>query len=177
MAFRTFLGDNDWLAHLSMMAPRLLEIRRIMRPTASIYLHCDPTSSHYLKLLMDAVFQPVNFRTGIIWKLTSAHSDSGKFGRLHDVILYYQFGPDATFNRSYQPYEAAYIKKYYKYTDQDGRLFMDDNLTATGLSGGGYDYERKVVRRIWGRARSSTVVFGPLRRGPNHYVCHTLHAS
>ncbi len=148
-AFRTFLGTNDMLAYLSMMAPRLVEIKRIMKPAASIYLHCDPTSSHYLKLLMDAVFQPANFRNEIIWKRTSAHSDSGKFGRIHDVILYYQYGHDATFNRTYQPYEAAYIKKYYKHTDQDGRLFMDDNLTATSLSGGGYDYEWKGVQRIW----------------------------
>ena len=66
-AYRTFLGENDMMAYLAMMAPRLVELRRVLKPTGSIYLHCDPTASHYLKLLMDAVFGPVNFRNEIIW--------------------------------------------------------------------------------------------------------------
>jgi DNA modification methylase len=73
-AFRTFLGASDLLAYLAMMAPRLVELRRVLKPTGSIYLHCDPTASHYLKLLMDAVFGPTQFRNEIIWQRTSAHS-------------------------------------------------------------------------------------------------------
>lgn len=148
-AFRTFLGTNDMLAYLSMMAPRLVEIRRIMKPAASIYLHCDPTSSHYLKLLLDAVFQPVNFRNEIIWKRTSAHSDSGKFGRIHDVVLFYGKSDKTTFNQTFQAYDAEYLRTHYKNKDADGRVFMDGDLTATGLSGGGYDYEWNGVVRIW----------------------------
>lgn len=88
-AFRTFLGDSDMLAYLAMMAPRLSELRRVLKPTGSLYLHCDPTASHYLKLLLDAVFAPTNFRNEIIWKRTTAHSSAKKFGPVHDVLLYY----------------------------------------------------------------------------------------
>jgi site-specific DNA-methyltransferase (adenine-specific) len=75
-AFETCLGGSDMLAYLSMMAPRLMELRRVLKPTGSIYLHCDPTASHYLKMLMDAVFSPQNFRNEIIWKRTNIHSDA-----------------------------------------------------------------------------------------------------
>ena len=75
-AFHTFLGFSDMLAYLSMMAPRLVELRRVLKDTGSIYLHCDPTASHYLKMLMDAVFGPVNYVNEVIWKRTSAHGDA-----------------------------------------------------------------------------------------------------
>jgi adenine specific DNA methylase Mod len=88
-AFRTLLGTSDMLAYLSMMAPRLVELRRVMKPTASIYLHCDPTASHYLKLLMDAVFEPVNFRNEVVWKRTNVHSDSKRWSDVSDRLLYY----------------------------------------------------------------------------------------
>ncbi len=74
VAFRTLLGESDMLAYLSMMAPRLVELHRVLKPTGSIYLHCDPTASHYLKLLLDAVFGPENFLNEIIWKRTTAHN-------------------------------------------------------------------------------------------------------
>ena len=77
-AMRSFLGQNDMMAYLTMMAQRMVELHRVLKPTGSIYLHCDPTSSHYLKILLDAVFGPTNFRTEIVWKRTSAHSDTGK---------------------------------------------------------------------------------------------------
>ena len=86
-AFRQALGDNDLLAYLSMMAPRLVELRRVLKPTGSIYLHCDPTASHYLKMLMDAVFDPENFLSEIIWKRTHAHGSSKRFAPVHDTIL------------------------------------------------------------------------------------------
>src|SRR5690606_14337956 len=75
-AFRTFIGESDMMAYLAMMAPRLIELRRVLNPTGSIYLHCDPTASHYLKILMDGIFGPVNFRSEIVWKRSSAHSDT-----------------------------------------------------------------------------------------------------
>ena len=86
------------MAYLAMMAPRLVELRRVLKPTGSIYLHCDPTASHYLKLLMDAVFGPENFRNEIVWKRTSAHSMRAKrFGPVHDdILLYYTKTPSTT---------------------------------------------------------------------------------
>src|SRR5450759_3597876 len=91
-AFRAFLGECDMLAYLVMMAPRLVELRRVMKPTASIYLHCDPTASHYLKLLMDAVFRPENFVNEILWRRYGAHNDVGQgskhYGRIHDTLLF-----------------------------------------------------------------------------------------
>ena len=87
-SFRGFLGDNDMLAYLAMMAPRLVELRRVLKPTGSLYLHCDPTASHYLKILLDAIFGPVNFRTEIVWKRTSVHSDSRTWSRVSDTVLF-----------------------------------------------------------------------------------------
>src|SRR6267378_8646616 len=78
-AFRLFLGTNDMLAYLTMMAPRLVELHRVLKPTGSLYLHCDPTASHYLKLLCDAVLGQNNYRAEIIWKRTTTHSDSKRW--------------------------------------------------------------------------------------------------
>jgi adenine specific DNA methylase Mod len=131
-SFRTFLGESDMLAYLSMMAPRLVELRRVMKPTGSIYLHCDPTASHYLKMLMDAVFGPENFRNEIVWKRTTAHSDSKRAGRIHDVLLFYACGKTYTWNKVYQPYEADYVEKYYRYKDPDGRRWASGDVAAAG---------------------------------------------
>lgn len=144
-----FLRKSDMMAYLTMMAPRLKELHRALKPTGSLYLHCDSTACHYLKLLLDAVFGPINYKNQIVWKRTSGHSDAGKYGRIHDVILFYTKSEEYTWNQQYQPYEDWYVKQYYRYKDEDGRLFMSDNLSAAGLSGGGYDYEWKGVRRVW----------------------------
>ncbi len=88
-AFRKLLGGNDMLAYLTMMAPRLTELRRVLKPNGSIYLHCDPTASHYLKVLMDMVFGPQNFRNEIAWKRTSAHNASKRYGPNFDTLLFY----------------------------------------------------------------------------------------
>ncbi len=148
-AFRTFLGECDMLAYLIMMAPRLVELRRVMKNTASIYLHCDPTASHYLKILMDAVFGAENFRNEIVWKRTSGHSDALGYGSVHDVILFFTKSNDAKWNDTFQPYEQEYVDKYYRYMDSDGRRWMSDNLSASGLSGGGYSYEWKGIKGYW----------------------------
>ncbi|MFI5398932.1 MAG: DNA methyltransferase [Candidatus Binatia bacterium] len=147
--FRQILGDTDMLAYLSMMAPRLVELHRALKPTGSLYLHCDPTASHYLKLLLDAVFGPENFRNEVSWKRTSGHSDARRFGSAHDVILYYVKTDAATWNETYQPYEEDYVEQYYRYKDDDGRVFMSGDASAAGLSGGGYEYEWKGIRRVW----------------------------
>jgi len=148
-AFRSFLGANDMLAYLVMMAVRLVELHRVLKPTGSIYLHCDPTAGHYIKLLLDAVFGPANFRNEIIWKRTSGHSDARRYGRVHDIIFYFTKTSQATWNQTYQPYDQAYIDQYYRYQDLDGRKWMSDNLSASGLTGGGYEYDWKGVKRVW----------------------------
>ena len=104
LAFQTFLDDSDMMAYLAMMAPRLVELRRVLKETGSIYLHCDPTASHYLKILMDAVFGPQFFRNEIVWRRTAAHRDAiccRKYGwAIHDIILFYTKSIDYVFDPS-----------------------------------------------------------------------------
>ena len=148
-AFRQFIGSNAMMAYLVMMTPRLVELRRVLKPTGSIYLHCDPTASHYLKLLMDGIFGPELFQNEVIWKRTSGHSDARRYGRVHDVLLFYTLSTKAVWNVTHQPYEDDYVDKYYRYRDQDGRRWMSDNLSASGLQGGGYEYEWNGITRVW----------------------------
>ena len=135
-AFRTFLGESDMMAYLAMMAPRLVELRRVLKPTGSIYLHCDPTASHYLKMLMDAIFGAHNFRNEIIWKRSHAHSDAKQgarhFGRVTDSLLFYGKEDDATWNTQYVPYDKDYTDRDYRRTDPDGRRYRIDNLQGPG---------------------------------------------
>jgi DNA modification methylase len=150
-AFRTFLGECNMLAYLVMMAPRFVELRRALKPTGSIYLHCDPTASHYLKMLMDAVFSPTNFRTEIIWKRSGAHSDAKQgrkmHGHIHDVILFYTKGSDWTWNELYSPYADGYVGRDYRLVEEGtGRRFRRDNLTAA-RPGGDTEYEWRVKKR------------------------------
>ena len=131
-AFYTLLSTSNMMAYLAMMAPRLVELRRVLKPTGSIWLHCDPTASHYLKLLMDAVFGPENFRNEIVWKRTTAHSDSKRAGRIHDILLFYSKGREYQWNRVYQPYDDAYVERYYRYKDEDGRAYASGDVAAAG---------------------------------------------
>ncbi len=101
-ALRELIGTNQVMAYLVMMAARLLEMHRILKPTGSLYLHCDPTSSHYLKIVLDAIFGPLAFRNEIIWKRTSGHSDAKRFGSVHDTILFYAKGQNPIWNDTYQ---------------------------------------------------------------------------
>ena len=155
-AMRSFLGQNDMMAYLTMMAQRLDELHRVLKPTGSIYLHCDPTASHYLKLAMDAIFGPRFFKNEIIWKRTSGHSDAQRFGRAHDVLLYYTRSNQGVWNQTYQPFDDEYVEQYYRYKDPDGRRWMSGDLGAAGLQGGGYEYEWKGVTRVW-RVPQSTM--------------------
>ena len=135
-AFRTLLGENDALAYLVNMAPRLVELHRALKDTGSLYLHCDPTMSHYLKVLLDAIFGAAALRNEIIWRRTSAHSSSKKFGPVHDVILYYAKGPAPIWNTPRTGYTAEYLDKYYKFDDGDGRLYWRADLCAAGTRNG-----------------------------------------
>jgi adenine specific DNA methylase Mod len=131
-AFQTFLAGSDMLAYLAMMASRLVELRRVLKPAGSIYLHCDPTASHYLKILMDAVFGPVYFRNEIVWKRTTAHSGSRKYAPIHDIILYYGKTSSPKWITPRTDYDDAYLDKYYRFDDGDGRLYWRADLCAAG---------------------------------------------
>lgn len=150
-AFMTFLGESDMLAYLSMMAPRLKELHRVLKSTGSLYLHCDPTASHYLKMLLDAVFGPERFRSEIVWKRTYAHSDTKQgrkiHGHIHDIIFFYTKGDEWTWNPVYQPYDQEYIESMYRHVEEEtGRRYQDDNLTAA-RPGGDTEYEWRVKRK------------------------------
>jgi DNA modification methylase len=153
-AFRQFLGGNDMLAYLSMMAPRLVELRRVLKPAGSLYLHCDPTASHYLKLLLDAVFSPQNFQNEIIWKRANAHNDPKRYGRISDTILYYVKGEGKTWNQQHTPYREDYYESHFK-KDEAGRFYRTVPLDAPrhgeGSPGLLYDWKGKkpAPSRTW----------------------------
>lgn len=134
-AFRTLLGGTDMLAYLAMMAPRLIELRRVLKPTGSIYLHCDPTASHYLKLLLDSVFGPQMFSSEIIWKRTSAHNSANRWGPVHDTIFFFTRSGQNVWNRTFETYDPAYVAQFYKSEDKGGK-FQLDNLTGAGMRTG-----------------------------------------
>ena len=146
---RRILGESAMLAYLSCIGNRLVECRRALKPTGSVFLHCYPTASHYLKILMDSLLGHENFRNEIVWKRTSAHSDAKRLGAVHDTILYFSKSDKALFNAVHVNYDEAYIERRYRHTDPDGRRFMDDNLSAKGLRGGGYEYEYKGAISVW----------------------------
>lgn len=135
-AFRTFLGNSDMMAYLAMMAPRLVELKRVLKQTGSIYLHCDPTASHYLKILMDAVFGGPNFRNEITWKRTSAHSSAHRYGPIHDTILFYAKSPDYKWVETFLPYDPAYVDTFFDQTDSDGKKWKRTDLTGSGVRHG-----------------------------------------
>jgi site-specific DNA-methyltransferase (adenine-specific) len=129
-ALRTFLGESDMMAYLAMMAPRLVELRRVLKLTGSLYLHCDPTASHYLKLVLDAVFGPERFAAEIVWRRYGAHNDSQGYGRVHDTILYYERSKSVVFNKQYQPYDPEYIAERFRFADPNGRRWSEQNLAS-----------------------------------------------
>lgn len=136
-ALRSFLGANDMMAYLTMMAVRLVEMHRVLKPTGSIYLHCDPTASHYLKLVLDAIFSPRCFRNEISWKRTSAHSSAKRYGPVHDVIFFYTKSDRFTWNYPKSVHDLNYISKHFRLIDQEtGRSFQAIDLTGAGVRTG-----------------------------------------
>ncbi|MGA3129218.1 MAG: DNA methyltransferase [Terracidiphilus sp.] len=154
-AFWTFFHGADMMAYLAMMAPRLVELKRVLNETGSIYLHRDPTASHYLKILMDAVFGPQRFLTEITWKRSSAHSDGKQgrkqHGRIRDTILFYSKGADWTWNPVYAEYDEEYLNSFYKYVEEgSGRRYRLGDLTGLGGEAkGNPGYEVMGVTRYW----------------------------
>ena len=154
-AMRTFLGQNDMMAYLTMMAQRMVELHRVLKPTGSIYLHCDPTASHYLKLVMDAVFEPTRFRNEIVWRRYGAHNDVGQgsrhFGRVHDVILVYSKSESPQWQQLFTELDQRYVAQSYRYEEADtGRRFRLTPLTGPGGSSKGNPvFEWKGHTRAW----------------------------
>lgn len=135
-AFRKLVGESDMLAYLSMMAPRLVELHRVLKPTGSLVLHCDPTASHYLKLLLDAVFGPEQFRSEIIWRRSGAHNKLSKqFGPIHDTLLFFSKTDDLKFHPGHTPYLRSYIAGSFSKSDERGP-YRSNELTGSGTRNG-----------------------------------------
>jgi site-specific DNA-methyltransferase (adenine-specific) len=151
-----FLGQNDMMAYLVMMAPRLVELRRVLKPTGSIYLHCDTTASHYLKLVMDAIFGAVFFRNEIVWQRTSAHNDPKKYGRIHDVLFFYTKGDEYVWNQQYSALTDDNFSSHDFEVDEEGRKYRKRDLTAPAHGGSSGQYEWKGMNPPHGRMWSYT---------------------
>jgi len=132
-AMLTLIGRNQMLAYLVMMTARLVELRRVLKPTGSLYLHCDPSASHYLKIVLDAVFKPESFQSEIIWKRYGAHNDSKGYGAVHDIILFYAKSQKPTFNKQFQQYDEEYVKRRFRFEDPDGRRWSEQNLASPSV--------------------------------------------
>jgi DNA modification methylase len=149
-AFESYLHGSDMMAYLAMMAPRLVELRRVLKETGSIYLHCDPTASHYLKILMDAVFGPQFFQNEISWRRSSAHSDvkqgMRRCGRVRDVLLFFGKSSSNIWNVVYTPYTEEYLASEYKHINGEGRHYKETDLTAA-RPGGDTEFLWRVKRR------------------------------
>jgi len=155
-AFRQLLGTNALLAYLTMMAPRLVELRRVLKQTGTMYLHCDPTASHYLKILMDAVFRPENFRNEIIWQRTlSKGLMTRRLPDNHDILLCYQRSNQVFWNASaiYTTYDPENLDEKtagkYSHRDSDGRLYRLDNLINPNPNRPNLTYEFLGITRVW----------------------------
>ena len=141
--------EKKLLNYLMYMTQRLVLLKKVLKPTGSIYMHCDPTVSHYVKVAMDGIFGFGNFRNEIVWKRMSSHNDARRWGKIHDTLLFYTMSD--TFTRTGEariPYDDAYIARSYRHEDDRGR-YMTSPLQARSLSGGGYEYEWRSIVDIW----------------------------
>ena len=155
------------LAYLANMAVRLVELRRVMKPKASLYLHCDPTAGHYLKMILDSIFGIENFRSEIVWKRSYGHGNAKKYAPVHDLLLFYSRSAEFTWNPAWQRMPQKTLDEWYNNYDPpgppDGRRFNRDNLTGSGTRGGesgmpwrGIDVTKK--GRHWAIPRSVEMV-------------------
>ena len=136
-AMRSFLGQNDMMAYLTMMSQRMVELHRVLKQTGSIYLHCDPTASHYLKMLMDSVFGPAHFRNEIIWRRTGTHNKVQRFAPIHDTLLFYSKSDSFIWNSSKRPYMKGHVEEYFVQDDRGWRTnYYGNVLTGSGTRRG-----------------------------------------
>jgi site-specific DNA-methyltransferase (adenine-specific) len=153
------LGRNDLTAYLVMMVPRLVELHRVLKPTGSLYLHCDPTASHYLKVILDVIFGARNFKNEIVWKRTSAHSGAKRWGDVHDILLFYSKSELYTWNQVYQQHEQKHVQSKYTFSDERGR-YMPADLTGAGVTQGDSgkpwrSYDPTSIGRHWAVPRKT----------------------
>jgi hypothetical protein len=150
-AFRTLLGGSDMLAYLAMMAPRLVELRHVLKETGSIYLHCDPTASHYLKILMDGVFSPQNFKNEIIWRRADPKGHAfTRFPSTHDVILFYSKSESCTWNPQFGDYDESYLKSHYSNVEEaSGRRYTLSDVTNPNKNRPNLTYDWMGVTKVW----------------------------
>ena len=150
-AMRAFLGRNNMMAYLTMMAQRMVELHRVLKPTGSIYLHCDPTASHYLKLLMDAVFGAENYRSEIVWRRTNAKGLAFKgYPRNNDILLYYSKATAFSWNRPFRPYDKEYVDRFYRFEEEGtGRRYRLSDLTNPNRNRPNLTYEWNGHLRVW----------------------------
>ncbi len=134
-ALLNLIERNQMMAYLVMMTARLVELHRVLKPTGSLYLHCDPTASHYLKIVLDTIFGAQNYRNEVIWKRTWAHNDPNRYGRITDTIFFYSKGEKFTWQTQYAAYSEEYVKKFFRSEDERGR-FQAVTLTGPKVSAG-----------------------------------------
>ncbi len=139
-ALREFLGQNDMMAYLTMMAQRLAELYRVLKSTGSVYLHCDPTTSHYLKLTMDAIFGPENFRNEIVWRRTGSHNSAKRFAPIHEILLFYSKSSQRKWRKQRRPYMNGHVEEHFVKGEKGYRTNYYGNVltgsgTTKGLSG------------------------------------------
>lgn len=150
-ALRSALGESDMMAYLVMMAVRLNQLRRVLKPTGAIYLHCDASASHYLKVLLDGIFSPQAFRNEIVWQRSAPKGHaSSRFPSAHDVILAYTNGKNATWNPLHLPHSEDYIRSHYSRIEpESGRHFMLDNCLNPNPDRPNLTYEWNGLTRVW----------------------------
>lgn len=130
-ALHNYMQKSDMMAYLAMMAARLIELRRVLKPTGSLYLHCDSSASHYLKIILDALFGPTAFQNEIVWKRTTAHNDARvRYADVTDKLLFYARGDRPIFHRQFRPYSSEYIQKHFCFVEPDGRRYSSENLRS-----------------------------------------------
>jgi site-specific DNA-methyltransferase (adenine-specific) len=165
-AMRSFLKENDMMAYLTMMAVRLMELRRVLKPDGSLYLHCDPTASHYLKIILDGIFGADRFKNEIVWQRTNVHNDSRTWSRVSDTIFFYSKSGTFTWNKPLLPHSEEHIASKYSDVDENGRHFMKDNMTSPAprpnmmyewkgfpFPPNGWRYSQETMQRLDGEGR------------------------
>ena len=172
--------NKKLLAYLSYMVERLVQMKIILRPTGSIYLHCDPTYSHYIKVIMDGIFGHQNFRNEIIWKRTNAHNDGNQYGRIHDTILFYSKSNNMLWNPVYMAHDPDYVKKFYRHEDEMGCYRVGDlhapGVTQKGESGQPWrGVNPSAVGRHWSAPRRGAWPEGV--EPPENYESLSVHAK
>jgi adenine specific DNA methylase Mod len=150
-AIRAVLHESDLMAYLTMMAVRLVELHRVLKPAGSLYLHCDPAASHYLKILLDAIFGGANFRNEIVWKRSHPKGHAfTRFASTHDVILAYAKSVrDVVWNATYVPHDTERAAMQYSLKDDDGRAYQLTSLLNPNSNRPNLTYEFKGVTRVW----------------------------